>query len=46
MAFDFSGHVDLRDVAVDSSVLVVAFVDDRRAEGITDLGIGAGQRVV
>jgi hypothetical protein len=33
MAFDFSGHVDLRNVAVDSSVLVIAFVDDRRAEG-------------
>jgi hypothetical protein len=33
-------------MAVDSGVLVIAFVHDRRAEVITDLGIGAGQRVV
>jgi hypothetical protein len=46
MAFDFAGHVNLCDVTVHSGVLVLAIVNDSRAESLTDSGVGAGQRVI
>lgn len=46
MALDSAGHVNLRDVTIDSGVLVVALVNDGRTERVADLGVGAGQRVI
>ena len=46
MAFDFAGHVNLRDVTVHPSVLVVALFNDSCTERVTDLGVGTGQRVI
>jgi hypothetical protein len=46
MALDSAGHVNLRDATVYSGVPVVALVNDGRTEGVTDSGVGAGQRVI
>jgi hypothetical protein len=46
MAFDLAGHVNLRDVTVDSCVLVFPLVNDGCAERITHVRIDTGQCVV
>src|SRR5713101_1780041 len=46
MAAQFAGYVDMRDVTVDSGILVFAFVYNSRTEWVSNLGIRAGQCVV
>lgn len=41
MSFDSAGQIDLRHVTIDSGVLVIAFVDDRRAKWIVNLRVDA-----
>src|SRR5215470_14578030 len=43
---DSAGHIDLRDMPIDSRVPVFTIVHDRCAEGIADLRVGTGQSVV
>ncbi len=45
-ALETAGHVDGADVAVDAGSLVRALGDDGGAEGVVDLGVGAGEGVV
>jgi hypothetical protein len=45
-ALETAGHVDGADVPVDAGSLVCTLRDDGCAEGIVDLGVGAGEGVV
>ena len=45
-SLETAGHVDGTDVAVDAGSLVWALRDDGAAEGIVNLGVGAGEGVV
>jgi hypothetical protein len=46
VAFDLPRHVDCGHMAMDSGSLILSWVNNGCAEGITDLGVGAGQRVI